>query len=121
MAYVVFDIGGTKTRVAVASDVEALGEVRSFATPQQSDAALNKIIEVVEELLGPDVVVDGVAGGVRGQLNEAKTRIHHDTILTTWEGEPLAEKLQITASHVASFEVVGTAPQSAGFVELFIV
>ena len=33
MTYVVFDIGGTKTRVAVTEDLEVLKKHQSFKTP----------------------------------------------------------------------------------------
>ena len=80
---VLFDIGGTKTRVAVSTDGEQFGTVESFHTPVEPKKGIAQILALAESL------TDGVSptafvGGVRGVLNEEKTGIEHDEILTGW-------------------------------------
>lgn len=87
MTYVTFDIGGTKTRVAVSKDLDSLGEHTSFRTPVKFEEGIEKLIEAAESLGAKDV--KGVAGGVRGFLNEERTCIENDSVLTKWVGKDL--------------------------------
>lgn len=89
MTYITFDIGGTKTRVAASENLDKLGEHISFKTPEQFEDGINKIFETIEEL--GVTKVDGIAGGMRGLINEEKTALENDSVLTKWIEEPLAD------------------------------
>lgn len=93
MTYVLFDIGGTKTRVAVSEDLTTLTKVISFKTPVFFADGIKKIAETIESLT--DVKsIKGVAGGIRGLLNEEKTGIHNDATLSKWAGKSLVAEFQ---------------------------
>jgi predicted NBD/HSP70 family sugar kinase len=97
MTYVVFDIGGTTTRVAVSSDGETLRETASFKTKVNHKEGMTALGDAIKKLLGNDTVT-AMAGGVRGMLNEQHTAIHNDSRLEAWSGksitEPLAERFK---------------------------
>lgn len=93
MTYVVFDIGGTKTRVAVSEDLETFTAHESFKTPTKPEDGVVKITELVEKL-SEGSTIQGIAGGIRGRLNEEKTAMENDGTLTKWARFPLVEKLQ---------------------------
>lgn len=93
MSYVVFDIGGTKTRVAVTEDLEKFTGQTSFKTPASFTEGVKKILEVVAKMAG-DTEVEAFAGGIRGPLNEEKTGIENDSVLTNWAGKSLTEEIQ---------------------------
>ena len=92
MSYLVFDIGGTKTRVATSDDLETFTKNKSFKTPADPKDGIKKIIESVKELC--DCEIDGIAGGIRGRLNEDKTAMENDGVLKRWAGFPVVEKLK---------------------------
>lgn len=93
MIYVLFDIGGTKTRVAVSHDLETLGEHISFKTPVAFADGMTKLLEAVVKLTGKEEIV-AFAGGIRGPLNEEKTGIENDSILSLWAGKSVVEAIK---------------------------
>ncbi|MCA9354763.1 MAG: ROK family protein [Candidatus Kaiserbacteria bacterium] len=118
MTYVVFDIGGTKTRVAVSSDLEKLDKNVSFSTPNDFEKGVKKIAEAVAEMT--DKKPKAIAGGIRGPLNEDKTGILHDGVLTKWGGKSVADELiayfdvPVTLENDAAIAGVGEAVYGAG-------
>lgn len=90
---VLFDIGGTKTRVAVSHDGEQFGPVESFHTPADPKKGIAQIIAVVETL-SEGVSPTAFSGGIRGVLNEEKTGIEHDEILSSWVDFDVVAALQ---------------------------
>ncbi|MFT7645252.1 MAG: putative NBD/HSP70 family sugar kinase [Candidatus Paceibacteria bacterium] len=92
MTYVLFDIGGTKTRVVVTKDLKTLGKVESFKTPTKFDEGVKKIVEAVKKLTKDKPVA--IAGGIRGLLTEDKTGIQNDVMLKDWIGKSLVNALK---------------------------
>jgi predicted NBD/HSP70 family sugar kinase len=92
MSYVVFDIGGTKTRVALTEDLETLSEIKSFATPLSFKKGVEAIIKAVDGFK-PKTKIQMLAGGIRGRLNDSKSGIDNDGVLSAWAGEALTEEL----------------------------
>lgn len=86
MTYVLFDIGGTKTRVAVSDDLSTLTNVTSFKTPVAFADGIKKIQDAIESI-APGKKIEGVAGGIRGLLTEDKTGIYNDPVLSKWAGK----------------------------------
>jgi len=86
MTYVVFDIGGTKTRIATSTDLKSFDEVKSYKTPPTFKAGMQLFVETVNSLTGD---VTAIAGGVRGRLLEDKSGIENDGVLTKWAGESI--------------------------------
>lgn len=93
MTYILFDIGGTKTRIATSNDLLTLEKVTSFKTPASFTEGINKITETIETL-AEGKKVEAVAGGIRGLLTEDKTGIHNDPVLTKWAGKSLVDELK---------------------------
>lgn len=94
MSYVLFDIGGTKTRVSVSEDLKTFSEPKKFATAPTMKAGVKDIVAAVRVLT--DQPIRGIAGGIRGALNHDKTEMVHDAggALTGWEEQPLAKTLE---------------------------
>tara|TARA_B100002051_G_scaffold276628_2_gene326271 strand:+ start:2904 stop:3755 length:852 start_codon:yes stop_codon:yes gene_type:complete len=91
MSYVVFDIGGTKTRVAVSKDLTKLDEVKVIKTAADFKTGMADIEKIVKEICPKKP--DGFAGGVRGILDEDKSGIEADSILADWAGRSIADEL----------------------------
>lgn len=92
MSYVLFDIGGTNTQVAVSEDLREFGEVVKLKTPKKFDDGIKEIVAAVKKLTKSEV--RGMAGGIRGVLNSDKTELAHDEKLSDWIEEPLLETLE---------------------------
>lgn len=91
MSYVLFDIGGTTTRVAVSEDLKSFEKPIRFTTPINFKEGVEKIVEAVGKQTDKDI--RGVAGAVRGMLSEDRSMIAHDLVLSRWVEEPLKNTL----------------------------
>lgn len=91
MSYVLFDIGGTTTRVTVSEDLKSFEKPIRFTTPMNFKEGIEKIVEAVRKLTDKDI--RGAAGAVRGMLSEDRGMIAHDLVLERWVEEPLKETL----------------------------
>lgn len=92
MTYILFDVGGTKTRVVASEDLKELGEVESFKTPVKFEEGIEKMIKAIKKLSKTKPVA--IAGGIRGPLMEDKSGIQNDVVLKKWIGKSLVGALQ---------------------------
>ena len=83
MTYILLDIGGTKTRVAVSKDLKTLDQVSKFDTPIKFKAGIDSIVKAIESM-GLKSKVSGIAIGMRGRINEDKTALENDNVLSDW-------------------------------------
>ena len=81
--YIIFDIGGTNTRVAASKDLETFGEPIKFKTPLVYSDGIQAMHEAIKELSKGEEI-EGIAGGIRGPLNQNKTGIVSEVILHDW-------------------------------------
>jgi len=91
MTYILFDIGGTKTRVAASEDLGSFGEVVSFKTPVKFEDGAKKLLEAIKKVC--EEKPEGVAGGIRGLLSEDKEGIENDQVLSKWAGKSLVREI----------------------------
>lgn len=93
MQYVLFDIGGTKTRIGLTSSLDTIGETVSFSTPAHFEDAMALFAEKLAGLKTGDERIAGAAGGIRGPLSHDHGSIIHNDILKDWVGKPIRETL----------------------------
>jgi fructokinase len=94
MTYILFDIGGTKTRVGISADLKTIDKIASFKTPASFTDGVKKIITTISELTTDAPVA--MAGGIRGLLSDDKTGLFNDAVLDKWAGKSLVGELQKT-------------------------
>ncbi|MDO8619296.1 MAG: ROK family protein [Candidatus Daviesbacteria bacterium] len=95
--YLVFDIGGTNTRIATSQDGQALGNQKTFFTPQDFEEGIELFQKTALELTkGERISV--AAGAVRSPLNKNKSFFVNNSILPNWINQPLKERLQQSLS-----------------------
>jgi len=117
--YLLFDIGGTKTRIAYSDDGKTCSEPVVIRTPKIFDEGIAAIRDTAKELAGGKNIQAG-AGGIRGVLNKEKTSLARDTVLVDWVGKPLLQKLTEAFSIPIYFEndsaivALGEANRGAG-------
>jgi glucokinase len=91
--YLVFDIGGSKIRLAASNDKKIFGETKVINTPKDFEEGVALIKKTVYDLLG-NVRLDGAAGGVAGVLDKTKSELSRAPHLEGWAWKPLKEKLE---------------------------
>lgn len=101
--YIVFDIGGTKLRLASSIDGKAIEKSESISTPQTYEAGLVSLLKLAKELSAGRPVTKMV-GGVPGQLNEKKTMLAKASHLQDWVNKPLAKDLSENLNTVVELE-----------------
>lgn len=92
MTFVLFDIGGTKTRVATSEDLKTIVAEQHFKTPKNAEEGIEAIARAAKELTKSPV--RAVCGGVRGVLSDGKEGIVDDAVLTSWVDVPIVEMLK---------------------------
>ena len=92
MNYILFDIGGTNTRVAKSVDLNSFSEVKKYNTPTDDfNIGIGSLKAAIRELCPGDVTAIG--GGIRGPLNKFKTGILSDIKLTGWANKNIVVEL----------------------------
>ncbi len=90
--YIIFDIGGTKTRIAASEDLQSYGDPIKFETPLNYNEGMVAICNAIEELR-QNKEIKGIAGGIRGPLNKDKSGIISEKVLTDWVDKPIVGDL----------------------------
>ncbi len=98
MTYILFDIGGTKTRIASSDDLHTIKDVVKFDTPPLYTEGIQEIISAITKVQQSNPI-KGIAGGIRGPLNHEKTGIVSETKLRDWVGRKITEDIE-RAFHV---------------------
>lgn len=92
--YILFDIGGTKMRLAVSKTGSRLeANVKTIATPQNFQTAIAEFKKIALELSG-NTAIKAVAGGVAGPLDRKLTQIANAPNLPHWNNKPLKKELE---------------------------
>lgn len=91
--YILFDIGGTKMRIASSRDCKTfLEEPRVVRTPEDFDEAMALFKETAAELCSGEAIRFG-AGGIAGALDTGRSVLLRSPNKPAWIGKPLREKL----------------------------
>lgn len=93
MSYIIIDIGGTKTQVGLSEDLDKIKTIKNFKTSLNFKTGMENIKKEINSL-SPKGKIKGIAIGVRGLLNEDRSGIENDSILTDWAKQPLTEILE---------------------------
>lgn len=90
MATILFDIGGTKTRVSASRNGD-IDEPIVFKTPQNPEEGVKMLMDAVETLRRGEEVV-AICGGVAGVVIDGE--IFHAPNLSGWDTTKLSERLR---------------------------
>ncbi len=116
---VVFDIGGTKTRMGISWDGATVTDGQSFATAQDFETQMQEMKKRIDEFAKKEPIA-AVGGGIAGVLDSKKNKLLASPNLPLWVGKALGNKLtKMTGSKVildndAVMEGVGEARMGAG-------
>ena len=92
--YILFDIGGSKMRIAASNDCKTLiGEPRIEKTPKDFNEGMELLSKVADEL-SEGAVIRAAGGGIAGPLDRSKTKLMNSPHLTDWVGKPIKEEIE---------------------------
>ncbi len=115
--YLVFDIGGTQTRLALSPNGRELGEIVRSPTDVTAKGFAS-LLGAMKELVG-NHKLKGLAGGLPGHLN-AQGLLERTANLPEWAGLPVQERLQeqfgvpVHLANDAALAGLGEATAGAG-------
>lgn len=89
---IVFDIGGTNTRVGVSWNGTTLATHEIYKTPLSYAYGMQELAQTAQKLAGKHKI-HTVVGGIAGPLNLEKTMVVDAPSLTDWNNKPLATDL----------------------------
>jgi len=92
LPYLLFDIGGTNTRLAISQNGTSFSSTKIYPTPREFDEGISILSKFfLEELknLSPGVIV----GGIAGPLNKEKSLSTNPPNLPGWQNKPLQKTL----------------------------
>ncbi|MBI4094414.1 MAG: ROK family protein [Candidatus Liptonbacteria bacterium] len=117
--YIVFDIGGTKMRLAASEDGRKFGEPKVVPTPKQFEEGIAQFAALAHELArGGEIRM--VAGGIAGPFNRERTELAGAPNLPGWNHRPLKHELEKAAGapvileNDAAVAALGEATAGAG-------
>lgn len=115
--YIVFDVGGTKTRIARSDDGKTFTDPLYFDTPQHGDEGIKLMIEHIEQLSDGEQI-KSIAGGIAGVFNDDHSELIQAPHLPGWQFRPLKTPLEKAFECPVHFEndtnIVGLGEATAG-------
>lgn len=91
--YLVFDIGGTNTRIAQSSDGQTLESIKTFPTEKNFEQEIRLISQTVKEIAGISKI-ESASGGIAGTLDKEGSLLLSAPHLREWVQKPLKEELE---------------------------
>lgn len=92
--FLMFDIGGTKMRVAVSYDGRNISNVTSAPTPKSFAEGMRGLSLIISELSGGRKIKK-VAGGMAAILSKDKSGIYRSPNLPEWNGASMKKELML--------------------------
>jgi glucokinase len=115
----VFNIGGSKIKLAISPDGSTLSEVAIIDTPADVDRGLEVISGAVKKKIGRDKI-SAICGGIAGVFDPLKKTLIRSPNLKLWEKIPLKKKLEamfdakVYLQNDVTLEGLGEAINGAG-------
>lgn len=91
--YILFDIGGTNIRLAIATGGGELSDTKTVPTPQDFNDGVEVFSAFVREYV-KDTRIQAAGGGAAGPLDAEKTMLINSPNLPGWRGKPLKAALE---------------------------
>lgn len=91
--YLLFDIGGTNTRIAGSEDLTSFFDKKTFATPKRYEEGI-ALFKKEARVIAGDKQIKAIAGGIAGPLDRHKRSLVGNLNLKDWIGKPLQDALE---------------------------
>ncbi|OIO32029.1 MAG: hypothetical protein COZ49_00965 [Candidatus Yonathbacteria bacterium CG_4_10_14_3_um_filter_47_65] len=117
--YILFDIGGTNTRVVRSNDLKVFSDVVKYETPKDFAEGISKLVATAQRLAGGEYI-EAAAGGIAGPLDAKKTMAVGGPNIPGYHEKPLKSELEshfgapVHIENDASMGTLGEANFGAG-------
>lgn len=91
--YLLFDIGATKTRIAVSPDGSELNSPEILSTPPRFIDGIKNFVAIAQKLTQGGKI-RAAAGGIPGPLNKERSVVINAPNLPDWNNKPLKKQLE---------------------------
>ena len=91
--FILFDIGGTKMRVAGARDFDSFGEIKIAETPTDFNKGIKKLIFLINETAAGEKI-EAIAGGIAGPFGLKTGALLTSPNLSGWIDKPFRKTLE---------------------------
>ncbi|MCL5257979.1 MAG: ROK family protein [Patescibacteria group bacterium] len=89
-----FDIGGTKTRIGLAKNKKIVGRPTVVATTLNFKDAIKEFSQIKNQIIGRTEKVSRLVVAIAGILNKQKDMLIRSPHLQNWQGQPLKRELE---------------------------
>lgn len=119
MSLILFDIGGTKMRIAYSTDGQSFEAPQTIKTPELYDDGVKAFVDLAR-ICSNGRPIEKIAGGIAGPFDERKSTLVGSPNLKDWIGKPLKEALQkelqapVTLENDSAVVGLGEAVSGAG-------
>ncbi len=93
--YILFDVGGTKTRIALTNDGVTFSHLHIVRTPDSFEEWLLSFRNIVSHISGEETI-EAIAGGITGIFDKEKNVLFHASHLNNWSGRAIQKALEQT-------------------------
>ena len=90
--YLLFDIGGTKIRMAVSLDGKNLENPVVVGTPRDFNQGMQVFAETAKKIIGQNTI-NFVTGGMAGSMDGSKAQIFNSPHLPDWSGKNIKKAI----------------------------
>ncbi len=101
--FILFDVGGTKIRIAAADKNGFIGDPVIVTTPSDFDEGMAVIIDTAL-ILSKGEKIAAVVGGLAGLLDRGHTMLVHGANIGSWTGKPIKALLEKSLNAPAMLE-----------------
>lgn len=91
LPYILFDIGGSKTRLSISHDGKSFDEPIIYQTPQNFEEGMHLLIKSIRDLSNEKIGI--ICGGVAGPLSLNKTGVINAPNIVDYNDKNISEKL----------------------------
>ena len=104
--YLLFDIGGTKTRLAVSHDLTSFDEPIIFDTDTHFSSGIIKLAENIKKIT-EGKKIKGVVGGMAGIFDKDRIKLLKSPNLPDWENKMITYELErIVEKNCDKFQII---------------
>ena len=89
--YLLFDIGGTKMRLAISKDGKSFNEPKIVPTPKDFKEGVSVFKKLASELAGKEKI-EAAGGGIAGPLDKNRSQLVNSPNIPGWIKKPIKEE-----------------------------
>jgi predicted NBD/HSP70 family sugar kinase len=117
--YILFDVGGTKIRVAGSSNFKDLDKIKKTNNPGSFKEGVDVLLSLIKETVNGEKI-EGIAGGIAGSYSKKEGKLLASPNMKDWVNKPFEKILQkkfnipLYIDNDAAMAVIGESKRGAG-------